>query len=461
MTVSPEPTRHPKGNFLRVLGVGFGIAVALGSCIGSGIMRTPSEIAARLPSVPLIMCAWIVGALYSLVGAWSLSEVGAMIPSAGAYYAVARRAFGGYVSFVVGWTDCVSLCGAMATIAILAGEYLGDLVPQFANHSVSIAMGLVLSLTLIQVRGIRWGSRFQDITTAITAFVFLSLIVGAFLLPHRVSQPPMAVSPLPTGVALLSAYILVLQAVIVTYDGWYAALYFGDEIINPGVELPRSMINGVVLVSAIFILINAALLYALDLPSLSRENLPIAAVGQAILGAHGAVVIRWFMAITLISIANATLLCAPRILCAMSRDGWGSVGIAFINPGGTPTVSLALCVFLVLGLLLTGSFDRLLAITTFCYVSKYLLSYVAVFVLRYREPAMTRPYRAFGYPFTTGAAVLFSFAFLLGAIAADTRNSLYGFLLLIVSYPIYRLARKNIVGIQPLDQAVVTSVEID
>src|ERR1700737_2512869 len=125
----PSGTRRltSKGAFLRVLGWGFGIAVSLGSCIGSGIMRTPSEIAARLPSVALIMCAWIVGALYSLVGAWSLAEVGAMIPSAGAYYALTRRAFGDYVSFVVGWTDFLSLCGAMATIAILAGEYLGDL----------------------------------------------------------------------------------------------------------------------------------------------------------------------------------------------------------------------------------------------------------------------------------------------------------------------------------------------
>jgi basic amino acid/polyamine antiporter, APA family len=459
MAEPAETTRHPKGAFLRVLGVGFGLAVSLGSCIGSGIMRTPSEIAARLPSVALIMCAWIVGALYSLVGAWSLSEVGAMIPSAGAYYAVGRRAFGDYVSFVVGWTDCVSLCAALATIAILAGEYLGDLVPRFANHSVSVGTGVVLVLTLIQVRGIRWGSRFQDVTTAITAFVFFSLIIGAFLLPHHASRTSLPVSVLPTGVALFSAWVLVLQAVIVTYDGWYAALYFGDEIINPGVELPRSMIKGVLLVSAIFILINAALLYALDFPSLSHSNLPIAVVGQAILGAQGPLIIRWFMVGTLISIANATLLCAPRVLCAMSRDGWGSVRIAYINPGGTPTASLVLCVLVALGLLLTGSFDRVLAITAFCYVSKYLLSYLAVFVLRYREPATTRPYRAFGYPFTTGAAVLFSLAFLLGAIAADWRNSLYGLLLLIVSYPIYRLARKNAVGIQPLDQAIAASAE--
>jgi APA family basic amino acid/polyamine antiporter len=148
------------------------------------------------------MCAWIVGGLYSLIGAWSLSEVSAMIPSAGGYYAVARRAFGDYLSFVVGWTDCVSLCAAMATITILAGEYFGDLVPRFANHNVSVAMSVVLILTLIQVRGIRWGSRFQDVTTAITAFVFFSIIIVAFLLPHHTLQSASAVLPMPTGLAL-------------------------------------------------------------------------------------------------------------------------------------------------------------------------------------------------------------------------------------------------------------------
>lgn len=438
---------NPNGAFLRVLGVGFGIAVSLGSCIGSGIMRTPSEIAARLPSVTLIMSAWVVGALYSLAGAWSLAEVGAMIPSAGAYYSLARRAFGDYVSFVVGWIDFLSLCGGGATIAILAGEYLGDVVPRLGPNKVAVAMVLVLVLASVQAGGIRWSSRFQDVATAATALVFISITVSVFLHPHRGPQPATEALPLPSGGALLVAWILVLQAVIATYDGWYAALYFGDELVNPGIQLPRSMIQGVLLVSAIFLLTNAALLYALDLPTLARENLPIAAVGQAMFGVHGAVMIRWFMVATLISIANATLLCAPRILCAMSRDGWGSIRLARITSAGTPSIALAFCVFVVLGLLLTGSFDRLLAITAFCYVAKYLLSYLAVFVLRHREPETPRPYRAFGYPFTTGAAVLFSAAFLIGAVVADTRNSLYGALLLIASYPIYRITLKKSTGV--------------
>jgi APA family basic amino acid/polyamine antiporter len=162
---------------------------------------------------------------------------------------------------------------------------------------------------------------------------------------------------------------------------------------------------------------------------------------------------------TLVSIANATVLCAPRILCAMGRDGWGPVHLGYISKGGTPIASLAICVIIVLVLLLTGSFDRVLAITAFCYVAKYLLSYLAVFVLRRREPATPRPYRAFGYPVTTGAAVVVSFAFLIGAIAADTRNSLYGLVLVIISYPLYRIAKKNVISSQPLEKAITTGSE--
>src|SRR5712691_989060 len=179
----------PKGTLLRVLGVGFGVAVSLGNSIGAGIMRTPAEIAGRLPSASLIMLAWIVGGFYSLVGAWSLSEVAAMIPSAGGSYAIARRAYGDYIGFAVGWITWAALCAANAAIALIAGEYVSNLVPQFSGSLVSVAMGIVVLVTMVQARGIRWSSWFQNITSAITAFVFFSLIVGAFVLPHHVSAP--------------------------------------------------------------------------------------------------------------------------------------------------------------------------------------------------------------------------------------------------------------------------------
>ncbi len=182
-TSPPAQSRPLTGSLLRILGVTFGIAVTLGNSIGAGIMRTPSQIAARLPSERLIMLAWTLGAIYSLLGAWSLAELGAMIPSSGGYYTVTRRAFGDYIGFVVGWTDWLSNCGANAVAAILIAEYSRDLLPGL-SHPILTGTAVIVAIALLQWRGIRWGSRFQDITSAITALVFFVLIAAAYLRPH-------------------------------------------------------------------------------------------------------------------------------------------------------------------------------------------------------------------------------------------------------------------------------------
>ncbi len=432
---------------LRILGVTFGIAVTLGNSIGAGIMRTPSQIAARLPSEWLIMAAWTLGAIYSLLGAWSLAELGAMIPSSGGYYTVTRRAFGDYIGFVVGWSDWLSNCGANAVAAILIAEYSRDLFPGL-SHPILTGTAVIVAIALLQWRGIRWGSRFQDITSAITALVFFGLIAAAYLRPHLSLAAQATAGPLsaiPSGWPLLFAGVLVLQAVIYTFDGWYGAIYFGDEIRNPGREMPRSMLNGVFLLSAIYLLINAALFHVLGVAGVAKENLPIAALGQAIFGAMGNTAVRALMVIALFALINSVELCATRVLYAMSLDGWGARGITRVNKGGTPSAALFISTAVSIAFLLSGSFDKALAVTTIFYVAKYTLSYLAVFWLRKREPSTPRPYRAWGYPWTTAAAVAGSLAFLAGAIVSDTRNSLYGFLILLGSYPIYRLARKRVV----------------
>jgi len=441
---NPAPTT---GSLLRILGVTFGIAVTLGNSIGAGIMRTPSQIAARLPSAWLIMLAWTLGAIYSLLGAWSLAELGAMLPSSGGYYTVTRRAFGDYIGFVVGWTDWLSNCGANAVAAILLAEYCRDLLPGL-THPILTGTAVIVALALLQWRGIRWGSRFQDVTSAITAVVFFGLIAAAYLRPHPslvAHAPAAALSAIPSGWPLLFACVLVLQPVIYTFDGWYGAIYFGDEIRNPGREMPRSMLNGVFLLSAIYLLINAALFHVLGVTGVAKENLPVAALGQTIFGAIGNTAVRALMVIALFALINAAELCATRVLFAVSRDGWGARGITRVNKGGTPSAALFVSTVVSIAFLLSGSFDKALAVTTIFYVSKYALSYLAVFWLRKREPSTPRPYRAWGYPWTTAAAVAGSLAFLAGAIVSDTRNSLYGFLILLASYPIYRLARKRVV----------------
>ncbi len=443
LTVAQTDSRSAPGGMLRILGVTFGIAVAVGGTIGSGIMRTPSQIANRLPSVSLIMLAWAAGALYSLLGAWSLGELGAMIPSSGAFYTIARRAYGDYVGFVVGWTDWVGQCGSGAAAVILAGEYGRDLVPSL-SHPILTATAMALAIALLQWRGIRWGSRFQNVASAITALVFFGLIVAAYLRPHH--SPP-ATAPfgvIPSGWPFVLSFVLVLQAVIYTFDGWYSSLYFGDEIRNPGREMPRSMLSAVLLLSAIYLLTNGALFRVLGIGGVAKENLPVAALGASIFGALGDTAVRALMVLALAALANASFLSATRVLYAMSKDGWGARGISRVNSGGTPSVALLLTTCVTMIFLLSGSFNTVIAVTTFFFVARYALSYFAVFRLRKREPNTPRPYRAWGYPWTTAAAVIGSVAFLIGAVASDTRNSAYSLIVLLASYPVYRVAQKKI-----------------
>ncbi|HXA76737.1 MAG TPA: APC family permease [Candidatus Acidoferrales bacterium] len=439
------PTNSPSapGGMLRVLGITFGVAVALGATIGAGIMRTPSQIANRMPSMWLIMLAWAAGALYSLLGAFSLGELGAMIPSSGAFYTIARRAYGDYVGFVVGWTDWVGQCGSGAAAVILAGEYGRDLVPTL-SHPILTATIMAGVIALLQWRGIRWGSRFQNVTSAITALVFFGLIAAAYRWPHRLPAVSAPVAMIPTGWPFVLSCVLVLQAVIYTFDGWYCSLYFGDEIKNPGREMPRSMLSGVLLLSAIYLLTNAALFHVLGIAGVAKENLPVAALGASIFGEPGNTAVRALMVLALAALAHSSFLAATRVLYAMSRDGWGARGIARVNQGGTPSVALFLTTCITMVFLLSGSFDRVIAVTTFFFVARYALSYFAVFTLRRREPGTPRPYRAWGYPWTTGAAVAASAAFLVGVIASDTRNSVYSLIVLLASYPVYRLAQTKI-----------------
>ena len=141
---------------------------------------------------------------------------------------------------------------------------------------------------------------------------------------------------------------------------------------------------------------------------------------------------------------------ASRVLFGMSRDALVSDKATSVNQGGTPTRALAVSAAIALFFILSGTFNEVIAVLAFFFVANYTLSFVSVFVLRRREPEASRPYRAWGYPFTTGLALLSSIAFLIGAAASDTRNSLYALILLAASYPAYLVTRRFAKDTRPL-----------
>ena len=428
----------PRGKLLPILGVGFGLAVTIGNSIGAGILRAPGEVAGHLPVAWLYVTAWVVGGLYALLGALQLAELATMIPRSGGQYVFSRYALGEYPGFIVGWSDWISTAGTAAAVSIVIGEFSGALFPRSGASAVGIAITIVVLFAIAQWQGIRWGSAIQNVTSLLKTLAFVALAIAAFLfrgVPASVEPSSAA----PAGTALVAAFVLALQAVIYTYDGWSAISYFSEEVENAGRDIPRSMVGGVLSVVGIYLLVNLAVLAVLPIATVAGQTFAAGAVAGVIFGAWGDPVFRTLTIVSMLSALNSNHLMASRVLFAMSRDGLVTRIASGVNEGGTPTTALlASTIVAVMFVLFGRTFERVITVLAFFFVANYTLSFISVFVLRRREPDKPRPYRAWGYPWTTAAALLGSIAFLLGAIASDHVNSLIALAALAASYPAYR-----------------------
>jgi APA family basic amino acid/polyamine antiporter len=431
------PRAASRGKLLQVLGVSFGVAVLVGNTILIGILRTPGDVAARLPSPALFIGAWVIGGCYALLGAVCLAEPGAMLAESGGQYVIVRRGLGEYPGFVVGWSDWISTCGPVALGAMVFTEYLEPLAPAMAGRRVPAGVALVLLFGLLLWRGIRIGDLSQQILSAVKALAFGGLI-GVCLLAPVPAGTGAAPGTLPSGVALVTAVVMALQAVIYTYDGWTGPLYFGEETVNAGRGLPRSMVLGVLLVILIYVLVNVAFVRVLGIGRMAGDPFVAASAGKALFGARGDLVIRLLVLVSILSGMNACALMAPRVMLAMSRDRLLPAAFETVNAGGTPTVAHWTGIGVAAGFIVSGTVNTVLALCAF-FVVNYTLSFLSVFALRRKEPDTPRPWRVPGYPFTTGLVVLGSVAFLAGSVISDWSNSWKSLVLLTLSSPVYRV----------------------
>src|SRR5919205_4010402 len=171
-----------QGHLLRVLGVGFGLAVIIGNTIGAGIFGAPGAIAAQLPAPAPFLLVWVAAGLYALLGAISLAELGTMLPRSGGQYVFSRYALGEYAGFIVGWSDWISSCGSTAAVSLLIGTFAVALFPSLDGYAAAIAAGVATVFAFLQWRGIVWGSNIQNLTSLLKALAFFVLIAAAFAL---------------------------------------------------------------------------------------------------------------------------------------------------------------------------------------------------------------------------------------------------------------------------------------
>jgi APA family basic amino acid/polyamine antiporter len=205
--------------------------------------------------------------------------------------------------------------------------------------------------------------------------------------------------------------------------------------------LPRSLILGTLVVILLYLLVNAALLSVLSIEEIAGHDMAVAFAAERVFGADGGKIVFGLATLSILVSCNAGTMQTPRVLYAMSRDRLFFPQVAHVNAGGTPTVALALTTAAIAAFIATGKSERLLGVLAFFLVANYSLVYLALFVLRAKEPAAPRPFRAWGYPWTTGLALFGSLLYLGSSIWLYARNSLYALTMLAASVPVYLLLR--------------------
>jgi APA family basic amino acid/polyamine antiporter len=440
-----EARTKSRGHLLRVLGVAFGIAVTVGNTIGAGLLRTAGDVAKQLPDNKWFLGVWALGGLLAILAAFSLAELATRIPRSGGHFVFIRKALGDYPGFVIGWTDWLSNCSTTSTVAIVVGEYMGRLIPDLAPYGNWVAVGITVGFGVLHWFGVRVGASFQNVTTAIKALGFFALIAACFIFAGN-ATPAATAAPLmmPTGTVLLLAMVLATQAIIYTYDGFAGIIYFGDETKDPRRDIPKSIFGGTLLIIAIYLLTNAAIVRVLPISSVIGSNLAIGDAAQALWGSRALTMIEILIVVSLLAALNAYPMIASRILYTLGHDGLFWRVVDRVNEKGTPHISLLFCTALsVLFILSAKTLDRVLALTAFFFACNYVGDMIALLVIRRRDPQRQDVYRAWGFPFTTLIVLAVYVAFLVGSLRFDWSNARWSLLLLVATYPVFWLSRRH------------------
>jgi amino acid transporter len=444
--VTVESATPANPHLLKILGVTFGVAVAVGEIIGSGILRSPSIIANTVPSVSLILGLWILCGVHSWLGANVFAELGTAMPRTGGPYIFARRAYGDVAGLVVGWSNWLAKLAGIAAASVSFAEFLPLIWPAAGQHKIAVATALQLALYGANITGLREGRAVQETTTLIKSLMFLIFIVIAAVIV--VPPEPQRVLPLaPTlqWVSIVLAYKLIIGA----YAGWPAPLFFSGENVAPEKSIPKALFYGVIITAALYIAINAALLHALGLHGVAASPLPFMTVLGQFGGPLPSLLFALTALVTVASCANANIMSSPRILFALAEDGLLPRIMTRLNSGGSPTVSFLFTAVGTIVLAASGEFALVFGlIATLNTVSAVVIE-SGYFVLRRREPTLARPFRAIGYPLLPALVLALDTALLVIFVSADRVGTIAAVGMVLLCIPFAFFMRRAAVPPRP------------
>jgi len=430
-----------RGHLLRVLGLGFGLAMGVGSMIGGGILRTPGLVVQEVPAWWLLIALWVFGGLHAMLTANVVSEVMTAVPKNGGLYNAVGAAFGDLGALVVAWTDWLIGPAAIAALAIACAEFLTIINPAFQPWTSWIGIGVTAALFALNWAGVREGGLTQAITSLAKVLLLLGLIATVIMLPSasNVADAPAASTKPLTFFGIIVAY----QLITGTYSGWPNPAYFAEEDTQPGSNIPRALFTSLTAVTLLYVAMNVALLYALPIDQLAGTPLPAATVLKRQFGEAGVVFVAAVGAIAAIGIINAQILVATRVLHAMGRDRYIPPVFARVNKGGTPDVAMGLTAVLAMFLTATGQFGTVFLIMGALGIFVLVFVDVAFFKLRISQPNLPRPFHARLYPWLPAIALLLDLGVAIAFVVADLWSGLYMGLAILACIPLAMWARRR------------------
>lgn len=443
-------------------------AVVVGGVIGSGIFAKPGEIAASCGDFRMILPAWIVGGILSLWGTLCFAELATMLPQAGGIYVYLREAYGNLMAFLFGFSEF--LFGRPASIGALAMFSASVLLKHFPAYDslwseTFLALFLIAVTSWVNVRGVLWGGHVLGWTTLVKSLFILFVAITPFALTGLGFDTGLSLANYSTRItprfdSYWQQFAAVLLAVMWAYNGWHDVGPVAEEIKDPQRNIPIAYFLGIGIIIALYVSINLAYHGVLTMREVAEagNKVPQAAMAR-FLAPGGETLIRFAHLLMDASIlcsalgaANANLLLGPRISFAMGRDGTfakflGDVHGAYRTPHWSIIVQGTMSgVYLIVATLMiqylpafqkTNPFDLLTDTIVYSASLFFMLSVLAVIILRKRHPEWPRPYRTWGYPWIPVLFLVGNALFLGMAVQAKPAEGLLGVFLTLFGLPAY------------------------
>ncbi len=340
----------PRTDLERTLGLFPVTNVVIANMIGSGIFTTSGLILGALGDPLLMLALWVAGGIIALCGALSYGALGAAMPEAGGEYVFLSRLYHPILGFLAGWTSfLVGFSAPIAASAIGCAEYFFQAFPQFLHHGNPAVLKKILSLgviwlfTGIHMRGIEFGSRVQNVLTLFKMGLIACLVLAGLLLGSGGASHFAQGNPPPFSFDGMKTAGLSLMWILFAYSGWNASTYIGSEIRDPERTLPRSLLLGTGVVTALYILINVVFVYAVP----PEEMKGVIAIGglavEKLFGRSLGAAFSLLVAFALFSSLSAFIILGPRVYYSMAKDRLFFKGLSAVDPStGAPGRSIAL-----------------------------------------------------------------------------------------------------------------------